>query len=81
MSGRLVIHRVNVQQCDELTRLVELEGFVTGIDSYGDGSDGGHGFHQSALTAAGNVDEARVVGCVKLGVILALLVVLKYRSR
>uniref|UniRef100_A0A0E9XXM5 Uncharacterized protein n=1 Tax=Anguilla anguilla TaxID=7936 RepID=A0A0E9XXM5_ANGAN len=55
--------------------LVELEGFVTGVDGDGDGAHRGHGLHQGALLPAGQVHEAGVVGGVVLGVVVARLIV------
>lgn len=49
---------------------------MTGIDGDGNWAHGGHGLHQSVLFAAGDVDEAGVVGSAVLGVVVAWLVVL-----
>lgn len=58
------------------TRLVELEGLVSRVDGHRDGPHRGHGLHQRVLLAARHVHEARVVGRVEFGVIVARLVVL-----
>lgn len=59
------------------TGLVELERLVAGVDGDRHGADGGHGLHQGALVAAGDVDEAGVIGRVELGVIAAVTLVLE----
>ena len=47
------------------------------VNGHGHGPHGGHGLHQSALLAAGNVHEAGVIGRVVLGVVVAWLVILE----
>lgn len=59
------------------TGVVELERLVAGVDGDRHGADGGHGLHQGALAAGGDVDEAGVIGRVELGVIAAVSLVLE----
>lgn len=54
---------------------------MAGIDGDRDRSHGGHGLHQSALLAAGDVDESGVVGRVVFGVVVARLVILEEKRR
>lgn len=49
---------------------------MAGVDGDGDGPHGGHGLHQRVLLPARDVHEARVVGGVEHGVVLARQVVL-----
>lgn len=50
---------------------------MAGVNSDRHGSDGGHGLHQGVLIAAGDVDEAGVIGRVELGVVAAVTIVLE----
>lgn len=50
---------------------------MAGVDGHRHGAHAGHGLHQRVLLAAGDVDEAGVVGGVVLGVVVALLLVLE----
>lgn len=64
-------------QNQELTWLVKLERLMSSIDGDWNGSHGGHSLHQSALLAAGDVDESGVVGGVVAGVVVTRLVILE----
>lgn len=50
---------------------------MTGVDGHWDGSDGGHGLHESTLLAAGDVNEPSVIDGAVGGVIVTWLVILR----